>query len=112
MARTVLDVAQHSCTTGDVAGLTKQLVAEINQLKPNALVKCDELIHKSSSFNGTTAYLQPAAKAALKKVVDDRGSKPTVNSAYRTVVQQWIVKQWQLNNHRCSVTHAAAPGSG
>jgi hypothetical protein len=95
------------CSTAIVNGLSKQLIAEQNCLRPNAL----------QSFAGTpnisigsavNAFLEPPAVAALKKAVANKGATITINSALRTLAQQYLLKKWEGT---CGIQIAASPGS-
>ena len=62
------------CSTAIVAGLTAQLIAEQNCIKPNALSN-----FKSAGISAGSAvntFLEPPATNALKKAVAARGGMP------------------------------------
>jgi hypothetical protein len=93
------------CSTAIVAGLTAQLIGEQNCLKPNALVKFSGSgISVGSSVN---AYLEPPAVNALKSAVQKRGGTIIINSALRSLAQQYLLYKWQGT---CGIQIAAAPG--
>jgi len=93
-----------SCGTVVARELDRQIIYKLNQ--SNFLVSF-------ADFNielGTAAwpYLQPAAKTALKKAIEDRGQKLVVNSGYRTIAQQYLLYQ-SYKSGRCGITAAARP---
>lgn len=95
-----------SCSTAGLKGLDRQLIAEINELSPNALVDFRDLNVNCGS--GVWSFLQLPAKKALAKAIAARGKKIAINSAYRTIAQQQV-----LFNHykagKCGIQIAAQP---
>jgi N-acetylmuramoyl-L-alanine amidase len=97
-----------SCSTIVVRELDKQLIAQINLIIPNVLVSFADL----NADVGAPVWplLQPPAKAALQRAINERGTRMIVNSAYRTIAQQLILFNHAQNN-RCGIPIAARPGS-
>jgi hypothetical protein len=94
------------CSTAIVAGLTAQLIAEQNCIKPNALAN-----FKSAGISAGSAvntFLEPPAVNALKKAVAARGGTIIINSALRSLAQQYLLYKWQGS---CGIQIAASPGS-
>ncbi|MFB2933844.1 peptidoglycan-binding protein [Aerosakkonemataceae cyanobacterium BLCC-F154] len=95
-----------SCSTAGLKGLDQQIIAEMNEITPNSLVRFDDLNVKL----GAAAWplLQLPAKRALARAIADRGRQMFVNSGYRTIAQQQV-----LFNHyqagRCGIPIAARP---
>jgi len=98
-----------SCSTTSVKGLSQQLVDEMNCLQPNTL-KSISGIAKVSLGSAVFPYLQTPAEAALAKVVAARGTTLTINSALRTLPQQYLLYEWYLQG-RCGIGLAASPGN-
>lgn len=94
-----------SCSTKIVRELDKQLIDRMNLLVPNTLVSFADLKVIANS-EAVWPLLQPAAKAALKKAINDRGQTMSINSAYRTIAQQLILFN---NQGPCGIT-ANPPG--
>ena len=98
-----------SCSTAVVKALDKQIIAQMNDVLPNALVSIEDL-NIQIVGSAVHALLQPAAKEALRKAIKERNTKLSLISAYRTIAQQLI-----LCNHaaagRCGITNAARPGN-
>lgn len=95
-----------ACTTAAIRGLSDQIVAEMNCVRPG-------LMSNLSSANvslGSAAlpYLQNPAAAALKRATTGR-SRLSLNSTLRTVAQQWMLYAWYRSG-RCGVGLAALPG--
>src|SRR6476620_2339022 len=95
------------CDTSIVKALSAQLVEQLSCIHPNAMV----------SFAGPNVdlgpavqpFLQPAAAAALKRATTSAGKVIPIDSAYRTVAQQFLLyKWWQAG--LCDIQTAAKPG--
>lgn len=83
-------------STSIVSGLSQQLIHQINLILPDALVSCDDL--DIALGNAAYPFVQPSAKQALQKAIQDRGKKLVVNSAYRTIAQQMLLYNWRGSN--------------
>jgi GH24 family phage-related lysozyme (muramidase) len=105
--KTVKD-AIAACDTGQVRGLSQQIIAVMNSIVPNALVNFDDL-NVDVRGNQINPFLQPAAKESLRLAISERGTKLVVNSAYRTIVQQYIIRR-QFELGICGIPAAARPG--
>ncbi len=95
------------CSTSAVAGLSAQLVEEQNCLRPGVLV----------SFAGTpnlsvpsyvNALLEPPAATALVQAAGKAKQPIAINSAFRTLAQQYLLKKWEGS---CGISIAASPGN-
>ena len=112
MAILFKDIKLSSCpSTIILKGLNDQLFAELNIIAPGKLVKIDDLNVTLGSavipFVGG-----PTAKARLKAAIDKRGVKLSINSAYRTFAQQYLL--FRLKNfgpNGCGITAVAKPGT-
>lgn len=112
MAILFKDIKLSSCpSTIILKGLNDQLFAELNIIAPGKLVKIDDLNVTLGSavipFVGG-----PTAKARLKAAIDKRGAKLSINSAYRTFAQQYLL--FRLKNfgpNGCGITAVAKPGT-
>jgi len=106
---TVQEAAIGSCTTASVEGLSNQIIEQARCLNPSSVVRLPEhpnLVLGSHVF----PYLHAEARARLLKVLKARpGAKMTVNSALRTVAQQYLVWRWSTSR-RCGVELATLPG--
>jgi hypothetical protein len=106
---TVQQAAIESCTTASVDGLSRQIIAQARCIRPNAFVPLPSrpnLVIASQVF----PYLELEAKNRLVKALDSKPSqKMTVNSALRTVAQQYLVWRWSATK-RCGVPLATPPG--
>jgi hypothetical protein len=105
----VQQAAVESCTTASVDGLSRQIIAQARCLKPNAFVPLPSrpnLVIAAQVF----PYLELSARDRLLKALDARPKqKMTVNSALRTVAQQYLVWRWSATK-RCGVPLATPPG--
>jgi hypothetical protein len=106
---TVQQAAVESCTTASVDGLSRQIIAQARCIKPNAFVPLPSrpnLVIASQVF----PYLEANARDRLLKALDAKPKqKMTVNSALRTVAQQFLVWRWSATK-RCGVPLATRPG--
>lgn len=106
---TVQQAAIESCTTASVDGLSRQIIAQARCIRPNAFVPLPSrpnLVVASQVF----PYLELEARDQLVKAVDAHPKvKMTINSALRTVAQQYLVWRWSATK-RCGVPLATPPG--
>lgn len=103
-----LAVAQ-SCTTTSVKGLSTQIVDEIDCIKPGTFDRIDN-IPKASLGGAVFPFLQTPAKKALAAAIAARNTTMTINSAFRTVAQQYLLYAWYKSG-RCGIGLAATPGT-
>lgn len=95
------------CSTAVVSALSQQLVDAVNCARPETLEK---FAHPSvTTGSAVWPYLQPPAKDALLAAVDEQGGSMQVNSAYRTLVQQYLLYTWYQRG-QCNIALAARPG--
>lgn len=98
-----------NCSTSGISALDVQLIRQIQRIAPNTLQRVQ---HPRIRFgNAAHPYLQsPAAIALIKAVESAPGEKLLrINSAYRTLAQQFILYGHFLNK-RCGIPAAARPG--
>lgn len=93
-----------TCTTAVVIGLSKQIAREISCMNPAILTSFAAGSGITITSNAVLPFLAANAKADLQKVGDVH-----VNSAFRTIAQQYLLLQW-FNRGRCGITAAAAVG--
>jgi len=98
-----------SCSTTSVKGLATQLVDEIQCMRPGSMKSLDGapgLTLGSAVF----PYLQTAAVDALLVAQKARGTTMSINSALRTLPQQYLLYAWYKAG-RCGISLAATPGT-
>ncbi|WP_414542405.1 peptidoglycan-binding protein [Nostoc sp. CCY0012] len=95
--------------TGLVRGLSLQIIAVMNSISPNVLVDFSDL-NIDVTGNQINPFVQPAAKESLRLAIKQRGTKLVVNSVYRTVAQQYLLRK-QFERRLFGITAAALPGS-
>jgi hypothetical protein len=103
---TVERAVSTSCSTSAVHGLAQQLVDEVNCMSPDTLGSIDNL--PGVNFEDVVfPYLQTPAARALAKA----GARTPihVNSALRTIPQQYLLFRWAAQ-HRCGIALAAHVG--
>ncbi|MBX7101050.1 MAG: carboxypeptidase regulatory-like domain-containing protein [Myxococcaceae bacterium] len=99
--------AAGGCDTSIVRGLTAQLYAEMNCIAPNTMVNFTG--PNISITSPVEPYLAPPASAAMKRAVAASGTNITINSAWRSVAQQYLLYKWWKAG-QCGIQIAAAPG--
>lgn len=95
------------CSTAVVLGLSKQIADEISCMSPTSLTKVNAGGNLTITGNAVLLYLGAPAKTALANVTAN--STVQVNSAFRTVAQQYLLYRW-FQQGRCGITAAARPG--
>jgi hypothetical protein len=105
---TVYTASRSGCSTNAVRGLSEQLVAELSCIKPDALEKI-ETSDLLSMEPEVLPYLQPAAARALRAAVTKYNKPVLINSALRTIPQQYMLRRWDLAG-RCGIRVAAKVG--
>ncbi len=109
-ASTVDDHVAAGCSTAVVLGLSQQIADEVGCMLGGALVAFPEGDGVVFSGSAVLPYLAPDARADLRAAVAAQGGTLEVTSAYRTVVQQYLLYRWYQDG-RCGITAAATPGS-
>jgi len=95
------------CSTAVVLGLSKQIADEISCMNPTSLTAFTPGGNLTVTGNAVLPYLGAPAKTALLKVT--AASTIQINSAFRTVAQQYLLYRWYQQG-RCGITAAAQPG--
>lgn len=108
----------NACNTGLIRGLNLQIIAVLNSIAPNILVDFTDIEGVEAVGDKNNPFLQAAAKNSLKVAVTERRKaegnavKLIVNSAYRTVAQQYLLNlQFYQVSDRCGIQAVASPGS-
>jgi Putative peptidoglycan binding domain/D-alanyl-D-alanine carboxypeptidase len=96
-----------TCSTADVKGLSLQIIDEMNLLIPGGVLVSIDDLDISGNEATVNLFMQPKAKEALRRAIRKRGVPLSLNSCYRTVVQQHILFSWQGTG---CVSIAAIPG--
>ncbi len=102
-------IASEACATSVVRGLSVQLVEEIQCLRPATFTKIDKLLGFSLG-SSVVPYMQTAAAQALARAQKTRGVPMVINSALRTLPQQFLLYGWYQTG-RCGIGLAASPGT-
>eukprot|EP01111_Echinosteliopsis_oligospora_P001671 TRINITY_DN1244_c0_g1_i1.p1 TRINITY_DN1244_c0_g1~~TRINITY_DN1244_c0_g1_i1.p1 ORF type:complete len:215 (-),score=58.66 TRINITY_DN1244_c0_g1_i1:103-747(-) len=93
-------------STGSSAGITAQIVQQLNnegysfRTMNSSLVNCP----------GWTCVLQDSAASALESAAVAKDDFITLNSAFRSSAEQYILYQWYINGNECGISLAAEPG--
>ncbi|NEP87329.1 MAG: D-alanyl-D-alanine carboxypeptidase [Okeania sp. SIO2C2] len=81
----------------------------MNNVVPGTLVDFSDL---NISINSRQfPLLQPAAKNALRRAIQNRGTTMGINSGYRTCAQQYLLRRWFEYGNPCGFQAVAQPGS-
>ncbi len=107
-ASTVSDYVASGCSTGVVLGLARQISDELACENPNTLVTFDPSASIVFTNSAVLPYLEVDARDDLLAVAQTGTLQ--VNSAFRTVAQQYLLYQW-YEAGRCGITAAATVGS-
>lgn len=102
-------VASSACATSTVKGLSVQLVEEIQCLRPNTFVAIDKTPGLALG-SSVMPYMQTKAAQALLAAQKARGTTMSINSAMRTLPQQYLLYRWYQTG-RCGIGLAATPGT-
>ncbi len=106
---TVQEAAAGTCSTEAVDGLSRQIIDQARCIKPNdfvALPKRPNLVMAAHVY----PYLEVATRDHLLKALDAHSAATmTINSALRTVAQQYLVSHWAASKI-CGVQLATPPG--
>jgi hypothetical protein len=98
-----------SCETSVVLELSKQIADEVNCLMPGQLVTFDETAEIQFTGGAVLPYTSTQGRADLYAATQGAGMQLRITSAFRTVVQQYLLYRWfQLG--RCGIPDAATPG--
>lgn len=99
-----------SCSTGDVIALATQIAEEVNCANPGKLVAFEAGPAIELTGSAVLPYLGDAGRTALyAAAAEANGRVLRVTSAFRTVVQQYLLFRW-FQQGRCGITAAADPG--
>lgn len=107
-ALTVGQAIRQYCTTSVTLGLSEQLIAELNCLRPGTMGSLKG-IDGLDLGSAVVPYLQKPAVEALKRVLARHSGTMYMNSALRTLPQQYMLYQWYRLG-RCGIPLAAPPG--
>jgi hypothetical protein len=100
-----------SCSTSDVLALSVQIAQEVDCIQPGQLVPFVETAQIVFAGGAVLPYVSDAARLDLLAAVEALpGAKLQVNSGFRTVVQQYLLRRW-FELGRCGITAAADPGT-
>jgi len=106
--------SENNCSTAGLRGLDDQIVElllqAVNSEDETNLVTCTDIPRLKVIGNSTIPLLQPAARKALKRAIEQKGSELRLIHAYRTIAQQFVLRQWKING-RCGITSARTPGT-
>jgi hypothetical protein len=104
----VTTAVDESCSTTSVKGLSTQLVEEIQCLRPGTM-KSIEGVDGLSLGSAVFPWLQAKAADAVMAAQKEKGVPLEINSALRTLPQQYLLYLWYKSG-RCDIGLAASPG--
>jgi hypothetical protein len=104
---TVAQAAANACTTSVASGLSRQLIEEMECIRPGSLARID-LIPGVTLEPGMQPFLQKAASSALERAAQ-RYSSMYLTSALRSLAQQYMLYTWDQNNWCSHVVYVADP---
>lgn len=107
---TVAQAVSNTCSTTSVKGLSEQIIAEGNCISAGAYAKIPSRSNLSLG-SAVFPYLEKPARDQLVASLDaHKSTHMTVNSALRTVAQQFMLYSWYQGG-RCGIKLAAKPGN-
>ncbi|HUS67376.1 MAG TPA: D-alanyl-D-alanine carboxypeptidase family protein [Kofleriaceae bacterium] len=109
-AAVVSDFYGSTCSTEVVLGLSRQIADEVMCIKPDTFVTFEEGNGIVFSGGAVLPYTTPKGKEDLLAAVAAHGGELRINSAFRTVAQQYLLRVW-FERGRCDITAAAPPGT-
>eukprot|EP01088_Endostelium_zonatum_P012214 TRINITY_DN263_c0_g1_i1.p1 TRINITY_DN263_c0_g1~~TRINITY_DN263_c0_g1_i1.p1 ORF type:complete len:231 (-),score=46.35 TRINITY_DN263_c0_g1_i1:83-730(-) len=92
-------------STGGTAGITAQIVAQLNAMGRSFRRLNPSLVH----CPGWACVLQSSAADSLEATARSKNDYITLSSAYRSSAEQYVLYKWYLN-HQCGIPLAAKPG--
>ena len=109
-AATVGELVGSDCSTSVVLGLSRQISNEVICLQPDGFTRLEEGNGIVFAGSAVLPYLTPAGKRDLEDAVAAHGGQLSINSAFRTLAQQYLLVRWHQQG-RCGITAAAPVGS-
>ena len=106
---TVFDAAKASCSTASVKGLSAQIIAEANCVNPDAFTEVPKLPNLNAPSYVFLNLEKPARDRLVSVLKANPGTTMTINSALRTVAQQYLLYRWYQTGS-CGISLAAKPG--
>ena len=110
LAATVGELVGSDCSTSVVLGLSRQIANEVICLQPDGFTRLEEGNGIVFAGSAVLPYLTPAGKRDLEDAVAAHGGQLSINSAFRTLAQQYLLVRWH-DQGRCGITAAAPVGS-
>lgn len=98
-----------SCATDVVLELSRQIAEEVDCLMPGQLVRFEALHGITFTGSAVLPYLGEDARDDLYAAAMAGGMPLMINSGFRTVVQQYLLRRW-FELGRCGIPAAAEPG--
>jgi N-acetylmuramoyl-L-alanine amidase len=99
-----------ACSTDVVLALSIQIAEEVDCLMPGQLVAFDPGPVIVFAGSAVLPYLAEDGRDDLYAAADDAAGRTIqITSAFRTVVQQYLLRRW-FELGRCGITAAAEPG--
>ena len=105
------DFVSEGCSTQVVLGLSLEIADEVSCIEPGALDVFSENANVTFTSAAVLPYLSRAAIVDLEMATSEPiGESMRINSAFRTVAQQYLLSEW-FRRGLCGITAAATPGS-
>lgn len=107
---TVEQAMSSGCATASIKPLSEQIIAEMQCIDPNSMVAVPPM-NNLTLASGVFPYLiKPARDAFVAAVQSKPNTTMSVNSMFRTVAQQYMLRRW-YEQGRCGISAAALPGN-
>ncbi len=104
---TLSQAAANACTTAVASGLSRQLIDEMECIRPGSLARIDDIAGVSLE-PGMQPFLQKSTAVALERAA---GRYPDIRltSALRSLAQQYLLYRWDVNGWCTHVVFSANP---
>ncbi|MEZ4369150.1 MAG: M15 family metallopeptidase, partial [Kofleriaceae bacterium] len=100
-----------ACSTSVVLGLSQQIAEEVGCLVPGQLVSFTAQANVVFAGSAVLPYLSELGRGdLLAAAAAQPATTLSINSAYRTVAQQYLLHGWWQRG-RCNISAAATPGN-
>ncbi|MFO0551147.1 MAG: D-alanyl-D-alanine carboxypeptidase family protein [Polyangiaceae bacterium] len=99
-----------SCSTATIRPLSEQIVTEMRCMDSEALVPLPSRANLELEASVLPFLVAPAKKALVDALDTNPNRTLHVNSMFRTVAQQYMVRRW-WEQGRCGISAAATPGA-
>ena len=107
---TVEDAMRGYCSTSTIKPLSQQILDEMRCIDPDGFAEVPPLANVVYGAGVFPYLITPARDAFVAAAQSKPGTTLQVNSMFRTVAQQYMLRRWKELG-RCGISAAATPGN-